>query len=449
MALLQNDKAIFYHPLNDATEFLKAQAWTESTPTFAAAKLSSGLFGTSGLAVGAEAEVLAAGAGSTSPIAALSTSKFVVAYQDTSDLNHGTARIGTVSGTTVTLGAETEFLSADGATDISIAALDVSKFVVCYRNGSASAAGTASIGTVSGTDITFATAFEFNTGTSTWTSVVTLSATKFVVAYTDSTDSGHGTAKVGTVSGTDITFGAEGEFNSAGGTSFIAAVALSATVIAVAYRDLSDSSHGTAKVGTVSGTDITFGAEAEFLSAGLSSQISATPLSSTTSVVSYFDNSDSGHGTAKVGTVSGTDITFGAEAEFLSVGSAGFTGVAALDDAILPPVSATEFVVVYTDGADSSHGTSKIGTVSGTDITFGAETEFLSAGSGTRVFAAALDASNFTVSYADGADSQRGKVKVGAISSDASLTATTPAVYDSAAAATKVAFAGWFKKPSA
>jgi len=29
--LLQNDKAIFYHPLDDPIESLKSVAWTEST----------------------------------------------------------------------------------------------------------------------------------------------------------------------------------------------------------------------------------------------------------------------------------------------------------------------------------------------------------------------------------------------------------------------------------
>jgi len=35
-------------------------------------------------------------------------------------LNHGTAKIGTVSGTTVTFGTETEFLSANGSGDFRI-----------------------------------------------------------------------------------------------------------------------------------------------------------------------------------------------------------------------------------------------------------------------------------------------------------------------------------------
>ncbi len=440
MALLQNDKAIFYHPCDDSTESLKSQAWTESTPTYAAGKVSNALLPTAGdpLAFGAEAEFLT-GTSSQFAIAVLSATAFVACYRDGADSNHGTAKVGTVSGTDITYGAETEY-GAGNSSQTGAVAISSTKFVVTYYDGGDGGHGTAKVGTVTGTSIAFGTEADFTTSTGANTSVTALSGTKVVVCYPDAADSSHGTAKVGTVTGTSIAFGAETEFLSATGASNIFAATLSLTEFVVAYSDGADSGHGTAKVGTVSGTDITFGAETEFNSAGSTFNTSVSILSATTFVVVYRDAADSGHGTAKVGTVSGTDITFGAEAEFLGADISSPTS-AKLD--------ASSFFVSYNDVADGGKGKAKVGAVSGTDITFGAATEFLTSGSG-QARAAQLDTSKAVVVYSDTADSARGKAKIASPTSiGASLTASTPAAYATAAAGTKVAFVGWLKNPSA
>ncbi|MFQ5518154.1 MAG: hypothetical protein ACE5E8_11345, partial [Acidimicrobiia bacterium] len=95
--------------------------------------------------------------------------------------------------------------------------------------------------------------------------VVALTPTKCVVVYRDAADLNHGTCRVGTVSGTDITFGVENEFST--GATSVHAVRLNDTQFFLCYTDSGDSNHGTAKIGTVSGTTVTFGAETEFLAA--------------------------------------------------------------------------------------------------------------------------------------------------------------------------------------
>lgn len=355
-----------------------------------------------------------AGISSNTGISALSATKVVVVWRDESDSNHGKAKVGTVSGTDVTFGAENKF-DASNTLFMAVTALSATKCVVVHRSG-ADGHGKAHVGTVSGTDITFGATGEFhNDGGSGpfQIFITTLSSTKIVVSYQDLTDSSHGTAKVGTVSGTDITFGAETEFLSTGSADDPALAALSATKFVVTYRDNVDSGHGTAKVGTVTGTAIAFGAETEFLSAGGAFDISVAALSSTVFVVGYADQADLQHGTANVGTVSGTTITFGAENEF-GAGD-GRIGVAAL--------SATEFVVVYRDNLDSNHGTARVGTVSGTTMTFGAEAEFLSVNGMDLPFVTALDsalippasASAFVVAYQDESDSSHGAANVGTV----------------------------------
>ena len=98
----------------------------------------------------------------------------------------------------------------------------------------------------------------------------------------------------------------------AGQSSQIAAVFDSnSNKIVLAYQDASNSNYGTAIVGTVSGTSISFGTAAVF-SAYTTSYISITFDSNSNKVViAYMDNSNSQYGTAIVGTVSSTSISFG------------------------------------------------------------------------------------------------------------------------------------------
>ncbi len=240
--------------------------------------------------------------------------------------------------------------------------------------------------------IKFGNEFEFlGAGSSLWVVLATIDDSKFVVAYRDDADSGHGTAKIGTVSGTDTTFGAEAEFLGVPGADYISTDILDSSGFVVAYRDTSDSNHGTARIGEVSGTTITFGSDFEFVAGGDSIYNRVSTLDANNFVVAYRDNTDSGHGTAKIGNVSGTTISFGAESEFTSAG--------AVDEVAVVALSSSGFVVSYRDQADSLHGTAKFATVSGTTITFGAETEFLSTGEANRTFVERIDDSKFIVIY--------------------------------------------------
>lgn len=239
---------------------------------------------------------------------------------------------------------------------ISIAALSESGFIVAYRDDGDSFHGTAKIGTVSGTNITFGNETEFlSSGEASYISVAMLSESGFIVAYRDGADSDHGTAKVGTVSGTTITFGDETEFLSAGAANHISVAMISTTKFVVVYRDDADSYHGTARIGTVSGTTITFGDEQEFLAADSADYNSVAVLDESQFVVAYRDNADSGHGTLKIGTVNGTTTTFDDEVEFLSTGSAIYNFITTLDS--------SKFVVAYQDQSDSNHGTAMVGTI--------------------------------------------------------------------------------------
>ena len=218
----------------------------------------------------------------------------------------------------------------------------------------ASVHGAAKLGTVSGTDITYVAAKEHRgTGATGETRLAVLSATSFVVAYRDTAVTGNAYAKVGTVSGTVITYGAQSAaIRELPGSYGIALVPLTSTAVVAVTRD-NTGSDGGAAVGTVSGTDVTFGSRTTFQS-GTTGRLAASGISATQFVVSY-ENS-SGKGAAKVGTVSGTSVAFGSEALFRdAVGGGTLTSFPGA-------LSSTALVVAYTDDADSNHGTAKVST---------------------------------------------------------------------------------------
>ena len=302
---------------------------------------------------------------------------FVIAYKDIGNLEYLTACVGTVSGTSISFGAEYVLLSANS--NNTVVAFDpntAGKFVVIYSDYSNGGYGTGIVGTVVGTTLSFGSSAVFNAGASNYFSMDfdPNTAGKFVVIYTDDANSSYGTAVVGTVSGTSVSFGAEYVILSSGNTLFHSIVFDPSTAgkFVVAYRDDVGGDYGEAKVGTVSGTTISFGTEAIFQSSR-ANLISASfdPNNANSFVVVYQDYANSNYGAAVVGTVSGTTITFGTKTTFNSGAATWWTAVS------FDPNTANRVVVSYTDG-NYTAAPSKviIGTVSGTGISFGSEYEF-------------------------------------------------------------------------
>jgi hypothetical protein len=107
---------------------------------------------------------------------------------------------------------------------------------------------------------------------------------RVVIAYVDGGNSSYGTAIVGTVSGTSISFGTAVVFESASTGSISATYDSTNNRVVIAYVDGGNSNYGTAIVGTVSGTSISFGTAVVFESA-FSIDISATYDSTNNRVV--------------------------------------------------------------------------------------------------------------------------------------------------------------------
>jgi hypothetical protein len=333
-------------------------------------------------------------------ISALSATDFVVAYCDYGNSNYGTAITGTVSGETVRWGSASAF-NSDHTTEIAVSSLSATDFVVVYRDWGNSSYGAAIVGTVSGGTLTWGTESVFNAALTFHVAISALSATEFVVAYRDAGNSGYGTARAGTVSGSSLTWGTESVFNAAD-TADIALSGLSATDFVVAYKDVDNSDYGTAIMGTVSGSTLSWGDESVFNAAG-TGFIAVSGLSATDFVVAYRDLGNSDYGTARVGMVSGSTLSWGTESAF----NAALTFPIAIST-----LSATDLVVAYSDWGNSEYGTARKCTVSGSSLTWGTESVFNTAATDNTAVSA-LSATVFVVVYRDEGSSDYGTARVG------------------------------------
>ena len=341
-----------------------------------------------------------------------SNNKVVIAYRDGGNSDYGTAVVGTVSGNSISFGSPVVF-NSDRVTDVSsVYDPDTQKIVIAYQNngyvntpaGLDNNYGTAVVGTVSGNSISFGSPVIFESARADLTSV-TYDTTndKVVIAYRDRANSERGTAVVGTVSGTSISFGTPVVFESAGSSYHSAVYDSTNGKVVIAYRG--SSAYGTAIVGTVSGTSISFGSPTVFESAN-SWHISAVYDPDTQKVViAYSDNGNSGYGTAKVGTVSGTSISFGSPVVYASNGSIYYNS--AVYDSTNQKV-----VIAYQDWGNNYYGIAVRGTVSGSSILF--ENSFVFESASTSNISATYDSSNNrpVISYYDGGNSGYGTAVV-------------------------------------
>jgi len=292
--------------------------------------------------------------------------KTAIFYKDQGNSNYGTAIIGTVSGTSISYGSPVVFY-AETANYIDAAFDSNSNKIVVVYNVSGTNHGAAIVGTVSGTSISFGSPVVYNAATTAYTSVVFDSSNnKIVICYQDGGNSNHGTAIVGTVSGTSISFGSETVFESATTAYISTTFDSNSNKVVIGYQDVQNSDHGTAIVGTVSGTSISFGSATVFESAAAAYIQTGFDSTNNKVVIAYQDYDNSYYGTAIVGTVSGTGISFGTAVVFQS-SQANTYGVA-------HDSNAQKNVIFFRDQTSTAKGTVIVGTVSGTSISFNTKT---------------------------------------------------------------------------
>ena len=211
-----------------------------------------------------------------------------------------------------------------------------------------------------GPTISWGSEYEFESSSCSWPEVAyDANAQKVVVVWGDSNYIGR--CKVGTVAGNAISFGNETTFANTATRGKDIVYHEAAQKVVVLYKDNSDSGKGKGVVGTVSGTQCTFGSPTDFDPGIINStfiESSYDPVNEKVVVV-YQDESNSNYGTANVGTVSGTSITFGSPQEFAAGNSQHF--------AVVYDVNAAKTIIVYNLSSD---GKIRESTINGTTIVF-------------------------------------------------------------------------------
>lgn len=348
--ILRADDVVFYHPLDDATEYTQSQAWT-GLAAYSVGKIGDANSAIAGDAVsygtGNEIQDVTSGwcGAWQSSIAEISSTQALVGYSDGTNV---LLAVATVSGFDITVGPGLALIPDTKTARVSIAALGAGKFAVSYYSGTVQAV----VATVSGTDVTVGSPISVDAGSSLG-SVAPLSSTSAVCQYHSSGQK----VRILTVSGTDVTAGPEASVSGDSGPTSV--VSLSPTSAVAVWQP----SGVKCAALSVSGTAVTVGSEIVVTASPCWDNPHNCPaavgLDTTKFVVSYSQSGLAAYGPRfRVGVVSGLSVTLGTEAD---ANMGGYTvAIARISSTSFMSMSANEWARAV------------VGNVSGTDITLGA-----------------------------------------------------------------------------
>ena len=353
--------------------------------------------------------------------------KFVIVYQDSADNYYGKATIGSISGTTISFATPVLFHATSTAfLSVSFDPNVAGKFVVSYRDNSNSYYGTAKLGSVSGTSITFGSAVIFNSTTTNEGKISFDPNTsgKFVITYANATNSSRGEAVIGTLSGSSLSFGSAVVFNSSASTrNSLAFDPNSAGKFVITFRNGGNSNAGTAIVGTMSGSSLSFGSLVAFDSSGLQLHgLAFDPNVAGKFVVVYRDYGNNDYGTGIVGQISGTTTSFGSKYVFSSSGETNHFGLS------FDPNTTGKFVVAYSltnSSTGNITGEVKVGTISNTALSFSSAFQLSADNYYLQTAFDPNSAGKFVTTYYDGSGGSEARLgQIASASSTTNLTAT-------------------------
>ena len=285
--------------------------------------------------------------------------KVIQFYRDTANNYYLTCVVGTISGQSISYGTPVAY-SANAHRLRATYDTNSSRAVCIFRNESDTNDGYAVVVSVSGTTPTFGTAVEFsNANMDAGDCCFDSNSNKVVIAYKNGSTA-QGKSIVGTVSGTSISFGSEATFTTNNPYDGYITCAFDSNLnkVVIAYTDYSNSSYGTAIVGTVSGTSISFGSAVVY-SAFNATYYSELAFDSNANkfLLVYAAESQL---KCRVGTVSGTSISFGTE-QFLTLVGGDYVNTLVFD-------SATNEMIIFFEAVTTNQASAIKGKLSGTSF---------------------------------------------------------------------------------
>ena len=338
------------------------------------------------------------------------TGRFVVVYDDRDSAQTSKAVVGTISEGQITFGIESTFTSSSASK--AVIAFDpntAGMFVLAYSDTSNVNLGTAIVGTITETGLSFTgeAVFSSNDVSDIGIAFDPSVAKSFCIVFEDSSTS-KGVAIAGTVSGESssetIAFGAESIYNNSGSLQnkidFNPYVAGEFIVI---YTEVGNNDYGVLKVGTIGETAISFSTASSFNTTSSTNHgIGFDPDTAERFIVAYRDN-ETAQGTARVGTLTGGSVTLGIAYPF---------GAA---ESVSMAVTGGKFVVSFSDPTDNNYLALAVGTLNEDSINY-SDSIVLSYSSVQNLSQISFDPSksgNFVLVFRDEVDSDRGKAIVG------------------------------------
>jgi len=279
--------------------------------------------------------------------------------------SNGTVSVVAETSTPQAIGTKTSYSSGQ-VVEQSVAYSPTSnKIVIIYSDYGVSQYGRAIVGTVSGTSITFGTPVTFDSSYVSYNDVVFDSTfNKIIVAYQFQSGSYSGRTVIGTISGNNISFTSPVTFSSSFYYGTIAIDSVNNKVVAV-WSDQANSHYGTARAGTFNGSTITWGTASIFQSSATYQQDVIYIPDNDKYLVSHYT---AGGGLSFVITLSGTSLSFGSSSSFVTA------GLSAFPKSLFNSAN-NKIVTVWSNPANGTFYTT-LGTISGTSISYGTPIQF-------------------------------------------------------------------------
>lgn len=283
--------------------------------------------------------------------------KVIVAGQkDGAGSGGGTCSVGTITGTSISFGAPVTFFASWMGTCTCVP-IGSSKILFAYCDYNTGQQGQMIVGTISGTTISFGSAVTFNAGASVnsyigldWDST----NSKALLTYKNATTDVR--ASVVTVSGTTITINTSVQIASVSSSMCRTKWTGTSNVFFTIYNDVTNSVPK-GVVCTVSGTSVTFGTPVTYAGA-ISTHDLWWDATDSKAVIAYQLTSDT-KGYAIIGSISGTVASYGTAVKFCDTATSSIS--------ITYDTTNSKVVIVYYDATVTK---AIAGNVSGTTITF-------------------------------------------------------------------------------
>tara|TARA_R100000353_G_scaffold82545_3_gene61891 strand:- start:43 stop:1560 length:1518 start_codon:yes stop_codon:yes gene_type:complete len=288
---------------------------------------------------------------------------------------------------TPSLGTSAEFTgNTGGATPIeTVYDANADKFLIFYQErDTGTYYGRAKVATVSGDSVSFgAASANLAAGAGNGRGMCIFlsgsydsSAQKILMVFRNSSNSNYSTAQVATISGTTVSFGTSAIFYSNSSLYHRVVYDANAGKHLIVYLNTSQQAVGI--VATISGTNVSFGSPTALSAGATRSEHFGLAYDSNAqkSLLVYGDSNNSNYGTGQVCTISGTEVSAGTAAVFNSADTQ-------FSEANYQ-TTAQKHAVLYADAGGDDYGEGCVATISGTDVTFGSATAFWTAvGSGS------------------------------------------------------------------